>query len=407
MLCRRWLLLDIDAVRPGGISSTDYELEAAKTVLDSVTTFLAGQRWPEPITAMSGNGYYAIYAINLPNDQASLELAKRVLSGLAARFHNDRARVDSAVANASRLVGLVGTRKVKGDSTKERPHRRSCLVHVPERFLPASLELLESVASLAPNPEKIRGGVGASGSPMRLDELLRRHGIEYREQPPDAAGITWYHVRQCPFHSDGRSFECGVGQLLPDGPLAGKCFHPEGDRMGWQEWKAALGIDGAPAKKGAKEKAMTRATEVEITVEQVPTDYLFPDPANPRRISNRELESLTRSLHEFGFVQPVLARKSDNVIIGGHRHLVAARRLGWKTVPVIFLDLSVEKSRLLNLALNKISGEWDQELLARMLADLKPIADIDLSLSGFSEEELGKLLKSLDLREKKERVESL
>jgi len=151
---------------------------------------------------------------------------------------------------------------------------------------------------------------------------------------------------------------------------------------------------------------MTRATKVEITVEQVPTDSLFPDPANPRRISNRDLESLTRSLHEFGFVQPVLVRKADNVVIGGHQRLVAARRLGWKTVPVIFLDLSVEQSRLLNLALNRISGEWDQELLARMLADLRPVEDIDLSLSGFTEEELGKLLKSLDLREKKERVET-
>jgi DNA modification methylase len=143
-----------------------------------------------------------------------------------------------------------------------------------------------------------------------------------------------------------------------------------------------------------------------LTIENVDIESLHPDPANPRRIGKEELEALTRSLREFGFVQPVLARKSDNVVIGGHQRLLAARRLGWKTVPVIFLDLSVEQSRLLNLALNRISGEWDQELLARMLADLRPVEDIDLSLSGFSEEELGKLLKSLDTREKKERVET-
>ena len=142
---------------------------------------------------------------------------------------------------------------------------------------------------------------------------------------------------------------------------------------------------------------MTAAT---VEIENVPIDSLHPDPANPRRIGKEELEALTRSLREFGFVQPVLARKTDNVVIGGHQRLLAARRLGWKTVPAIFLDLSVEQSRLLNLALNRISGEWDQELLARMLADLKPVEDIDLSLSGFTEEELGKLLKSLDVREK-------
>jgi len=150
---------------------------------------------------------------------------------------------------------------------------------------------------------------------------------------------------------------------------------------------------------------MTTATGA-VEIENVDIESLHPDPANPRRIGKEELEALTRSLREFGFVQPVLARKADSVVIGGHQRLLAARRLGWKTVPVIFLDLSVEQSHLLNLALNKISGEWDQELLARMLAGLKPVEDIDLSLSGFTEEELGKLLKSLDVREKKERVET-
>jgi DNA modification methylase len=142
-----------------------------------------------------------------------------------------------------------------------------------------------------------------------------------------------------------------------------------------------------------------------ITVEQVPIDLLRPDPANPRRISDEELEALTRSLRQFGFVQPVLARKEDGVVIGGHQRLVAARRLGLTTVPVTYLDLRVEQARLLNLALNKISGSWDDQLLARLLADLQANADVDLSLSGFGEDEITDLLRSLETREKKERVE--
>jgi DNA modification methylase len=143
-----------------------------------------------------------------------------------------------------------------------------------------------------------------------------------------------------------------------------------------------------------------------ITVEEVPIDQLRPDPANPRRISNAELESLTRSLKEWGFVESILVRREDSTVIGGHQRLLAARKLGYKTVPVTFLDLTVEQARLLNLALNKISGDWDEELLARMLADLKPMEEIDLSLSGFSEDELERLLKKLDVREKREKVES-
>jgi DNA modification methylase len=143
-----------------------------------------------------------------------------------------------------------------------------------------------------------------------------------------------------------------------------------------------------------------------FAIEHVPIDDLRPDPANPRRISDAELETLTRSIREFGLVDPIIARHDDRIVIGGHQRLLAARKLGLKTVPVVFVDLSPERARLLNLALNKISGTWDQELLARLLADLQPVEDIDLSLSGFSEDELDKLLKSLDVRDKRSRVES-
>jgi len=151
---------------------------------------------------------------------------------------------------------------------------------------------------------------------------------------------------------------------------------------------------------------MSKTIAPPMQIAHVDIETLKPDPANPRRISDAELESLTRSLREFGFVQPVLVRKEDNTVIGGHQRLLAARKLGIKTVPVIFLNLTLEQSRLLNLALNKISGSWDNDLLAQMVADLNTVEAIDLSLSGFSEDELDKLLKSLDVREKKEKVEA-
>ncbi|MPZ51042.1 MAG: DNA methylase N-4 [Dehalococcoidia bacterium] len=139
---------------------------------------------------------------------------------------------------------------------------------------------------------------------------------------------------------------------------------------------------------------------------EVPIDDLHPDPANPRRMADSQSEALTRSLKDYGFIQPVLARRKDNVVIGGHQRLLAARRLGYKTVPVTFLDLGPEQARLLNLTLNKVSGDWDNELLARLLADLNSSSEIDLGLTGFSDDEVAKLLKSLERREKRERAES-
>lgn len=140
-------------------------------------------------------------------------------------------------------------------------------------------------------------------------------------------------------------------------------------------------------------------------VVEVAIDELRPDPANPRRIAPTQLEALTRAIKEYGFLQPVIARLEDKTVIGGHQRLTAARKLGLTTVPVVFVDLSVEQARLLNLSLNKIGGEFDQELLGRLLADLDAVPDIDLSLAGFNDEELKKLLKNLEARDKKDRVE--
>ena len=147
-------------------------------------------------------------------------------------------------------------------------------------------------------------------------------------------------------------------------------------------------------------------TEQQIQIEQLPIGELRPDLANPRRISDQELETLTRSIQEFGLIDPIIARREDKMVIGGHQRLLAARKLGYKTVPVVLADLTVEQAHLLNIALNKISGSFDQELLARLLKELQEIPDIDLSLSGFEDDELKKLLKSLDAREKKERLEN-
>src|SRR3954454_6882569 len=94
--------------------------------------------------------------------------------------------------------------------------------------------------------------------------------------------------------------------------------------------------------------------DTQPTIEITSIKSLILDPANPRRISEAELEALTRSLKEFGFVSPLLARREDRTIIGGHQRILAARRLGYKTIPTVYLNVPMEQARLLNLSLNKI-----------------------------------------------------
>ena len=87
---RRWLFIDIDPNRPSGISSTEAERLEAKMVLDQVAAYLGSNHWPEPITAMSGNGWYLLYPIDLPNDPPSLELVKRIEQVPTALPRNQR-----------------------------------------------------------------------------------------------------------------------------------------------------------------------------------------------------------------------------------------------------------------------------------------------------------------------------
>lgn len=109
---------------------------------------------------------------------------------------------------------------------------------------------------------------------------------------------------------------------------------------------------------------------------------------NPRRISDHDLQALVRSLKQFGFVDPVIIRGSDSMIVGGHQRVAAAREAGITEAPCIVLDdLSENDAKLLNMALNRISGDWDEDRLADLLAELSE-SGADLELTGFDPNEL-------------------
>lgn len=109
---------------------------------------------------------------------------------------------------------------------------------------------------------------------------------------------------------------------------------------------------------------------------------------NPRKINDFEFQKLKQSIKEFGDVQPLVINK-DNTVIGGHQRLKALKELDFKEVDIIRVNLSEEKAKVLNLALNKISGEWDYEILDRFVKDIK-----DMDLTGFTENEIKHMMSS-------------
>ena len=107
-------------------------------------------------------------------------------------------------------------------------------------------------------------------------------------------------------------------------------------------------------------------------------------PGNPRKIDKRMFEKLINSIKEFGNVEPLVINL-NNEVIGGNQRLRALRELGINEVDVVIVDLPKSKEKALNLALNKIQGEWDEDLLKSFIEGIEPI---DLELTGFDIEEI-------------------
>ena len=122
----------------------------------------------------------------------------------------------------------------------------------------------------------------------------------------------------------------------------------------------------------------------------VPITSLKPATYNPRTISKKSLEQLKESIERFGTVDPVIAnaaQKRKNVVIGGHMRLRAAKALGHKTIPVVYVNIpNLEKEKELNLRLNRNTGEWD-------FGKLKSFDSDFLSKIGFNMADLSEIWK--------------
>jgi ParB-like chromosome segregation protein Spo0J len=130
-----------------------------------------------------------------------------------------------------------------------------------------------------------------------------------------------------------------------------------------------------------------------LTVESWPIERPIPYARNARKMSARALDVISASLKEFGFRQPIVVDGADVVIVG-HTRLAAAKKLGFTEVPVhVASNLTPGQVAAYRIMDNRSSQEtsWDFELLAPELLDLKGL-DIDLTLTGFSVDELTKLI---------------
>ena len=231
IVCRRWLPIDFDPVRPSGVSSTREEKRAALLRAKEVRDYLTGPGWPEAVVADSGNGAHLLIRVDLPNDQDALELVKGVLEAISFLFSDEKVGVDTSVANAARIWKPYGTIARKGDDTEDRPHRRSKLLKVPEEPEVVEREKLEALSSTqpVPSPDSRRNGHGE----FDLDAWIKEHDVPVkREGAWERGGYRWV-LSECPWngHSDNSAYVV----RHQGGAIAAGCHHASCQGKGWRE----------------------------------------------------------------------------------------------------------------------------------------------------------------------------
>ena len=119
-----------------------------------------------------------------------------------------------------------------------------------------------------------------------------------------------------------------------------------------------------------------------MKIEIVKVEDLKPAEYNPRKISDKVMEDLKATIQQYGLVEPLVVNK-DMTLVGGHQRLRAAKELGMKEVPCYFIDVDKEAEKKLNLALNKITGEFDFAKLTEFSVEtLKSVGFADFEISA-------------------------
>lgn len=221
---RRWLPIDLDPMRPSGISSSEAEHKAAIERAYVIRDSLRREGWPDPIIADSGNGAHLLYRIDAPPDDNGL--VKRTLSAIAFRFSDGIVQIDESVHNPARIWKVYGTLAAKGDSLPDRPHRLARLLEVPETMAVVPADTLARMAATLPTAEVNPASPLPTRSRFDIAAWIGAHAaqLEVVKGPFAWNGGQKWILSTCPWnpdHTDGAAY---IVQLA-NGAIQAGCHH--------------------------------------------------------------------------------------------------------------------------------------------------------------------------------------
>lgn len=141
-----------------------------------------------------------------------------------------------------------------------------------------------------------------------------------------------------------------------------------------------------------------------MEIRKIEIDKLKYAKYNPRKKlkpGDAEYEKLKRSIKEFGYVEPIIWNERTGNIVGGHQRFTVLKNEGYKEIDCVVVNLGEQEEKALNIALNKIHGDWDLPLLKDLLEELDK-SMFDVSLTGFEAAEIEELFSNVHDKEIKE-----
>lgn len=291
---RRWIVVDIDPVRPSNISSSDSEHEAALGLAKTIQQHLCLAGFPTPVLADSGNGAHLLFFTDLPNDADSTALVKAFLERLSLQFSTNDIHIDTSVYNASRITRLYGTMTCKGDSITDRPHRRSGIIDCPKNLTPTKAELLHDFikplislhSALAVSPGRAR----KNQISLDVEQWLTKHDIQIASSGPWQKGKK-YVLHTCPWNPEHTDRSAYVVQL-ENGAIAAGCHHNSCDGQGWKQLRALYDTGTSTEGEGMSED---RRKHADILLEIAEDVVLFHTPLQDA-YGSITLNGITRTL---------------------------------------------------------------------------------------------------------------
>ena len=234
IICRDWVLLDLDSRRATGVNATEEQLSYAKKKANEVYKFLRDNGFYEPVVICSGSGVHLYLRCALLPSEENNALIKRFTQAMSMLFSDEQVDIDEKVFNLGRIARVCGYYNRKGtNADKERPQRLCEFVRVPSEIKITEREYFEKIAALYPEEVKPSRENNYSTERFDLESFLDKYNIKVTKIEQVAGGKK-YVLDHCVFNESHRGKDAVIFQR-DSGAISYVCLHNSCSHYTWRD----------------------------------------------------------------------------------------------------------------------------------------------------------------------------